>query len=248
MVSPGHARGASILLHRFKNSPSLSSAAAFEEAQLWRERRFAFSALGDPHTSCMTCGPGPPCQRLDCFGARQARFFAASRGASGRVFLEKGFASRATVTLLHSLHSLRPFAFELSTPLCIRVLLLHTCAAADVMTSLGQLDRFQTEATLDVVCHLLGWSAPALAGRIRAGAIPLGDLAAGEFVLFTSYISCGLALPISSFFLLLLEEFGLQLQHLTPTPSSRRPSSPTCARCSWGWRPAPPSSAISLCW
>jgi hypothetical protein len=38
----------------------------------------------------------------------------------------------------------------------------------------------------------------------------------GEFVLFTSYISCGLALPMSPFFLLLLEEFGLQLQHLTP--------------------------------
>lgn len=35
-------------------------------------------------------------------------------------------------------------------------------------------------------------------------------------MLFTSYISCGLALPISPFFLLLLEEFGLQLQHLTP--------------------------------
>jgi hypothetical protein len=45
---------------------------------------------------------------------------------------------------------------------------------------------------------------------------PLSDLAAWEFVLFTSYISCGLALPISPFFLLLLEEFGLQLQHLTP--------------------------------
>jgi hypothetical protein len=55
-----------------------------------------------------------------------------------------------------------------------------------------------------------------LTGRIRAGAAPLGDLAAGEFVLFTSYISCRLALPISPFFLLLLEEFGLQLQHLTP--------------------------------
>jgi hypothetical protein len=55
-----------------------------------------------------------------------------------------------------------------------------------------------------------------LAGIIRVGAAPLGDLAAGEFVLFTSYISCGLALPISPFFLLLLEEFGLQLQHLTP--------------------------------
>jgi hypothetical protein len=37
-----------------------------------------------------------------------------------------------------------------------------------------------------------------------------------KFVLFVSYISCGLALPISPFFLLLLEEFGLQLQHLTP--------------------------------
>jgi hypothetical protein len=38
---------------------------------------------------------------------------------------------------------------------------------------------------------------------------PLGDLVTGEFVLFTSYISCGLVLPISPFFLLLLEEFGL---------------------------------------
>jgi hypothetical protein len=38
----------------------------------------------------------------------------------------------------------------------------------------------------------------------------------GEFILFSSYISCGLAPPIFSFFLLLLKEFGLQLQHLTP--------------------------------
>jgi hypothetical protein len=45
----------------------------------------------------------------------------------------------------------------------------------------------------------------------RVGATPLGDLAVGEFVLFVSYLSCGLALPISPFFLLLLEELGLQL-------------------------------------
>jgi hypothetical protein len=50
----------------------------------------------------------------------------------------------------------------------------------------------------------------------RAGATPLGDLAAGEFVLFVSYLSYGLALPISPFFLLLLEELSLLLQHLTP--------------------------------
>jgi hypothetical protein len=41
-------------------------------------------------------------------------------------------------------------------------------------------------------------------------------LVEGVFVLFNSYVMCGLVPPISSFFLLLLEEFGLQLQHLTP--------------------------------
>jgi hypothetical protein len=48
-----------------------------------------------------------------------------------------------------------------------------------------------------------------LVRRIRTGAAPLGDLTAGEFVLFVFYLSCGLALPISPFFLLMLEEFGL---------------------------------------
>jgi hypothetical protein len=67
-------------------------------------------------------------------------------GASGRVFLEKGFTPRVAVTLLHSLLSLRPFAFELSVPLCIHALLLHTCATVDAMTSLGQPDRFQAKA------------------------------------------------------------------------------------------------------
>jgi hypothetical protein len=66
------------------------------------------------------------------------------------------------------------------------------------------------------VRRLLGWSASAHAWRIQAGATPLGDLAVGEFVLFVSYLSCGLALPISPFFMLLLEDLGLQLQHLTP--------------------------------
>jgi hypothetical protein len=77
------------------------------------------------------------------------------------------------------------------------------------MASLGHPDRFQSEAALNLVRGLLEWSAPGLAGRIRAGAAPLVDLAITEFVLFVSYISCGLALPISPFFLLLLEEFGL---------------------------------------
>jgi hypothetical protein len=105
--------------------------------------------------------------------------------------------------------SLCPFAFELSVPLCIRALLLYTRVAAAAMTSLGYPECFQSEGALNLVCHLLGWSAPVHTGRIRASATPLGDLAAGEFVLFVSYLSCGLALPISPFFLLLLEELGL---------------------------------------
>jgi hypothetical protein len=84
------------------------------------------------------------------------------------------------------------------------------------MATLVRPDHFQTEEALDTVRRLLGWGTPAFAGRIHAGTTPLGDLAAGEFVLFVSYLFCGLALPISPFFLLLLEEFRLQLQHLTP--------------------------------
>jgi hypothetical protein len=101
-------------------------------------------------------------------------------------------------------------------PLCLRTPLLPALAAAHAMASLGHPDRFQSEEALNLVRGLLGWSAPGLAGRIRAGAAPLGDLVAGEFVLFTSYISCGLPMSILPFFLLLLEESGFQLQHLTP--------------------------------
>jgi hypothetical protein len=84
------------------------------------------------------------------------------------------------------------------------------------MASLVHLERFQSEGALNLVRNLLRWSAPAFSERIRADASPLGDLATEEFVLFVSYLSCGLALPISPFFLLLLEELGLQLQHLMP--------------------------------
>jgi hypothetical protein len=72
------------------------------------------------------------------------------------------------------------------------------------MTSLVRPRRFQTEEELNTVRRLLGWSPQETAWGIRAGSVPPGDLRAGEFVLFISHIS------------LLLEDFGLQLQHLTP--------------------------------
>jgi hypothetical protein len=77
------------------------------------------------------------------------------------------------------------------------------------MASLVHPECFQSEGALNLVRNLLGWSAPAFTGRIRAGATPLGDLIAGEFILFVSYLSCGLALLISPSFLQLLEELGL---------------------------------------
>ena len=85
------------------------------------------------------------------------------------------------------------------------------------MASLVHPRRFQTEEELNTMRRLLGWTAQETGWGVRAGSVPLGNLSAGEFVLFTSHISTGVGLPISSFLLLLLlEDFGLQLQHLTP--------------------------------
>ena len=88
------------------------------------------------------------------------------------------------------------------------------------MASLPHPCHFQTEKELGLVRQMLGLKSTARASEIRAGSLPL-NLGPGEFVLFIGYAMAGLALPISSFFLLLLEAYGLQLQHLTPTPSPK---------------------------
>src|SRR5688572_10190721 len=159
----------------------------------------------------MTCGPGTACHRLGCFGVRRASFSVASRGASGRVFFEKGFTPRAAVTLSHSFQLLRPFAFELfRVPLHLRSTAFRRRSRRGLASPFRALPaRGGTQPGAQPA------RMSAFAGRIHAGASPLGDLAAWEFVLFVSYLSCGLVLPISPFFLLLLEELGLQFQHLT---------------------------------
>jgi hypothetical protein len=128
-------------------------------------------------------------------------------GHESKSFLEKRFTPAC---------SGYAFAFSpIVVPFHLRALCapLHSRSPAPHprQTSLGLPNRFQTEAALNLVRGLLGWTTLGL-----AGAVPLGGLATGEFVLFVSYISCELALPISPFFLLLFEELGLQLQHLTP--------------------------------
>jgi hypothetical protein len=44
----------------------------------------------------------------------------------------------------------------------------------------------------------------------------LANLEPGDFVFFSVYALAGLVPPLSSFFLVLLEFYGLQLQHLSP--------------------------------
>jgi hypothetical protein len=52
-------------LHRFLKFIFLVFCDGLEEARYWRERRCDLPAPRNRHTGCMTCGPGPPCQRLD---------------------------------------------------------------------------------------------------------------------------------------------------------------------------------------
>jgi hypothetical protein len=89
-------------------------------------------------------------------------------------------------------------------------------AAVAAMALLDPHECLQPEVALNLVRNLLGWGAPAFAGRICVGASPYGNFTAREFVLFVSNLPNGLALPISSLFVLLLEELGLQPQHFTP--------------------------------
>jgi hypothetical protein len=111
VVSSGHARGDSLLLHWFKILPFVFRSGP-KEAHYRRVWRFALSTPEIRHTNCMTCGPGPPCHRLGCLGPRypSSEISYSDSGARGRVslnkdsgFLEKGFTPRAAGTLSHSL-------------------------------------------------------------------------------------------------------------------------------------------------
>jgi hypothetical protein len=151
-------------------------------------RRFAFSVHGDRCPRSMTCGPRPPCQRLGHFGAHRSRSSAELRGISGRILLLKRDSPKRS----HS-HQ-RPFGLELSALLCRR-----SCHGL-VRPSRAPPARGGTQ--LGVQPARVG--VLTFAGRIRVGVSPYGDLAVGEFVFFISKLPSGLALPIPSFFVLLL--------------------------------------------
>ncbi|KAJ1253473.1 hypothetical protein BS78_K251800 [Paspalum vaginatum] len=80
----------------------------------------------------------------------------------------------------------------------------------------GHQSFWETDENLTRVRRLLGWTDAEHCDNVRTGSLPHRNLQPGEFVLFVPYLYCGLGILISSFFMLLLEAFGLQLQHLTP--------------------------------
>jgi hypothetical protein len=65
------------------------------------------------------------------------------------------------------------------------------------------------------VRQVLRWQATEYDGSIRRGTVSLTDIQPGETVLFTSYALARFTLLASSFFVTLLENYSLQLHHLT---------------------------------
>jgi hypothetical protein len=76
--------------------------------------------------------------------------------------------------------------------------------------------RFKTTGSLASLRRLMGWQVPSLACKVKRGATSLANMRPGDFIFFAAYALVGLVPPLSSFFLMLLEYYGLQLQHLSP--------------------------------
>jgi hypothetical protein len=76
--------------------------------------------------------------------------------------------------------------------------------------------RFRSSSSFAGLRRLMGWQAPGFKHRLKRGVVPLANLEPGDFVFFSAYALAGLVPPLSSFFLMLLEFYGLQLHHLSP--------------------------------
>jgi hypothetical protein len=75
---------------------------------------------------------------------------------------------------------------------------------------------FKTMGSLASLRRLMGWQVPGLAPKLKYGVTSLANMRSGDFVFFVACAMARLVPPLSSFFLTLLEYYGLQLQHLSP--------------------------------
>jgi hypothetical protein len=91
--------------------------------------------------------------------------------------------------------------------------------------------RYQSENDLRALRKVIGWQSPGYDLKMRCGVLLLAQ--PGEFVYFLAYSLAGLVSPFSSF-LVLLEHYRLQLQHLSPHSITLVAIFPTSMRCLWG--------------
>jgi hypothetical protein len=74
--------------------------------------------------------------------------------------------------------------------------------------------RYQSENDIRALRKAIGWQSPGYDSMMRRGMLSLAQ--PGDFVYFSVYALVKLMSPFSSFSLVLLEHYGLQLQHLSP--------------------------------
>jgi hypothetical protein len=74
--------------------------------------------------------------------------------------------------------------------------------------------RLQTIGDPEKVWMWPDWTTPAPTVGVHVGSAPLMDQQPNEVVFFTAYALMDLAFPSSSFFLLVLVMYGLQMAHL----------------------------------
>jgi hypothetical protein len=72
---------------------------------------------------------------------------------------------------------------------------------------------YQSENDLRALRKAIGWQSPRYHSKMRRGMLSLAQ--PGDFIYLSAYALAGLVPPLSSF-LVLLEHYGPQLQHLSP--------------------------------
>jgi hypothetical protein len=68
---------------------------------------------------------------------------------------------------------------------------------------------FKTMGSLTSLRWLMGLQAPGLTCKVKSGVASLANMRPGDFVFFVAYALVGLVPSLSSFFLTLLEYYGL---------------------------------------
>jgi hypothetical protein len=63
---------------------------------------------------------------------------------------------------------------------------------------------------------MVGWQSPGFNGKLWHGILPLTGMWPDDFVYFSVYALSKLMLMLSTFFFMLFEHYGLQLQHVSP--------------------------------